>query len=69
MRVECDVSYEDLESDDGLRTIPGVVVTCTECDHAEEAYGTTDRSIRRCLVLMRENCPEGEENFYVADGA
>jgi hypothetical protein len=23
--------------------------------------------VRRCLVLLREECPEGEANFYVGD--
>ena len=24
-------------------------------------------SIKRCLVLLRKECPEGENNFYVGD--
>lgn len=47
---------------------PGVCATCSECDHETESFGTSDRSIKRCLVLMREECPLGEENFYVEEG-
>lgn len=64
-RVKCDVDYEELEGDYG--PIDGVIVTCSQCDHCEESFGTSSASIRRCLVLMRENCPEGESNFYVAE--
>lgn len=66
-KVECDVEYDDIENDSG-NLVPGVVVSCTECEHAEEAYGQTAKSVRRCLALLRENCPEGQENYYVASG-
>lgn len=64
-RVECEVEYEDLEGE--YTDVPGVVVTCLRCDHCEESFGQTERSIRRCLLLMRENCPHGENNFYVEE--
>jgi hypothetical protein len=44
-----------------------VIVTCSQCGHQTESYGTGDSSIKRCLALMREECPEGEENYYVAE--
>jgi hypothetical protein len=43
-------------------------VTCSECGHEVEAYGTSGASIRSCLARMREECPEEEFNFYTADG-
>ncbi len=46
-------------------SILGIVARCTKCDHVTESWGTTERSVRRCLALMREECPEGETNFYV----
>jgi hypothetical protein len=42
-------------------------VTCSRCDHQTESFGTSGASIRRCLALLREECPEDEENFYVTD--
>jgi hypothetical protein len=64
MKVSVDISREDMDGDYG--TIEGVRATCTRCGHATESFGTSDRSVKRCLVLMREECPEGEENFYVS---
>ena len=63
MRVECEVEYVELENDHGGFQ-EGVKVTCSRCFHEEESYGTSDRSIRRCFVLMKENCPNGESNYY-----
>jgi len=62
-RVECEVRSATVEGR------PGVEVTCTDCDHTTQSMGESDRSIKRCLALMREECPDGEDNFYVdADG-
>lgn len=45
----------------------GVIAACTECDYETQSKGETDRSVKRCLALMREQCPKNQENFYVAD--
>ena len=67
-KVEARVEEVDIESDDPPhRLIAGVEVTCTRCDHSTSSYGTGDNSIRRCLALLREECPEGERNFYVTE--
>jgi hypothetical protein len=60
-RVECEVDEDEVEGQ------PTVIVTCSQCGHQTESYGTGDSSIKRCLALMREECPEGEENYYVAE--
>lgn len=65
-RVECEVAVTELETETG-RWIDGVVVECLRCGHETESFGTTESSVKRCLVLLREECPEGEENFYVRD--
>lgn len=65
-RVECEVTAAELENDNGL-LIDGVCVTCSRCGHEAESFGTSGRSVRRCLVMLREECPEGESNFYVVD--
>ena len=64
MKVPCVVETVELETDSG-KMIPGVRVRCTKCDHTTESFGTGENSIKRCLALMREECEEGEENFYV----
>jgi hypothetical protein len=66
-RVQCDVSEVDLPGD-YRDDVPGVRATCTRCGHETESYGTDGPSVRRCLALMREECPHGEQNFYVGDG-
>lgn len=67
MRVRCEVEDVGLENDEG-REVPGVCATCSRCGHATESFGTEGPSVRRCLALLREECPEGESNFYVAEG-
>ena len=64
MKVECDFQYVELENDEG-HDVEGVIATCSRCEHSEESSGTSEASIRRCLVLLRENCPREERNFYV----
>lgn len=64
MRVYCDVHQIELEGDYAY-DVPGVAVTCRRCGHGTESYGTSEASVRRCLALLREECPNGENNFYV----
>jgi hypothetical protein len=66
MRVNVSIAVTELERDDG-RPIDGICATCDRCAHTTESYGTHGGSVRRCLALMREECPRGEENFYIAD--
>jgi hypothetical protein len=64
MRVPADIDYIELEGDYG--EIESVCATCTRCGHTTESYGTSDASIRRCLALLRQECPNDDEtNFYV----
>ena len=67
MRVECEVEETEDLNEEG-RPVPCVTVTCGECGHATTSFGTSERSVKRCLALLREECPEGEENYYVTDG-
>ena len=62
MRVRCEISQIELEGD--YAPIPSVCATCSRCGHQTEAYGTSSASVKRCLVAMREECPEDESNFY-----
>lgn len=65
MRVLCEVGQIEMEGD--YATVEGVCVRCSRCEHSVEVFGTSDRSIRRGLVMLREECPEEESNFYVTD--
>jgi hypothetical protein len=68
MRVVCDVSEVVLTNDSGW-DVDSVEATCRRCWHTTESYGTDEPSIRRCLALMREQCPKRQWNFYVQGAA
>lgn len=61
-RVLAEIEEVVLEND-GCE-VDGVEATCTRCGHTTESYGTSGASRRRCLVLLREECPLGQQNFY-----
>lgn len=65
-RVRCTILEVDLPNERG-GTQPGVRAECMHCSHTTESFGTGEKSIKRCLILMREQCPEDEANFYVED--
>lgn len=62
------ISVTEVEIDgDYDNSAAGVEITCSKCGHTEDSFGTDEPSINRCAVLLRENCPLGESNFYKAD--
>ena len=66
MTVHCSIEEVTLTNERG-KQVPGVRCECLHCGHTTESFGTGDGSRKRCLVLMREECPDDEENFYVED--
>lgn len=66
MRVEVAIEEVVLQSEEG-RDVDGVVARCSRCDHETESFGMSKKSVKRCLALLREECPNDENNFYVAD--
>jgi hypothetical protein len=67
MKVQVEIEEIELEGD--YAPVPSVCARCSRCGHETESYGTGTGSVKRCLVLLREECPEDENNFYVADEA
>lgn len=76
MKLRCEIDYIDLDKGTSTRfgqehmpghtsTVPSVRATCPRCGHCEESFGTSDQSIKRSLVLLREHCPNSEKNYYV----
>lgn len=65
MRINCTVEECELDGDHG--PVDGVMATCSRCGHSTESFGTSENSVKRCLVLLREECPQNENNFYVGD--
>jgi hypothetical protein len=66
MRIKVEIETVHIENDNG-REIEGIRATCTRCEHSTESFGTGPGSVRRCLALMREECPNAERNFYAAE--
>lgn len=62
MRVLVEVTETELEGEH--RTIDGIEVICSRCQHRVEVFGTGERSIKRGCVMLREQCPQEEENYY-----
>lgn len=65
-KIECEVEHTEQENDHGNMQ-QCTVVTCGECGHVERSWGVSEGSQKRCLILLKENCPRGETNFYVGD--
>ena len=64
-KIECEIDIIMLDDDEG-RPIRSVRATCTACGHTAVSFGEGPRSIKRCFALLREECPMGESNWYVA---
>lgn len=65
-RVEVQVEETEVENEDGI-PVDGLCVTCSRCDHEVEVFGQGGKSLRRACVMLKEECPLGQENYYVAD--
>jgi hypothetical protein len=65
VKVEIE-EVDDIEDEHGIER-DGVRATCSRCDHVTESFGQKPKSRMRCILLMRDECPNNEENFYVDD--
>jgi hypothetical protein len=63
-KVHCEIEEIYIPNDYG-QEIESVEATCGRCGHTTQCYGRYDRSRKRCLILMQEECPSGEDNYYV----
>jgi len=61
-KVDVEVSETEVDGDYGY--CQGVEVTCGRCSHTVSVCGTSERSIKRGCMMLKEECPEGESNFY-----
>ncbi len=65
-RIKCTIVFTSAENDEG-REVDAVAVTCSKCGHETISWGQDEPSVKRCLALLNEECPKGENNFYVVD--
>ena len=62
-RVLVDVEWEQVETENGY-PVDGYRVTCTRCGHSVEVCGVPQASMRRGAVMLKDECPRRESNFY-----
>jgi hypothetical protein len=66
VKVKCEIEYTQREDEFGKER-DCVVATCGKCGHETMSWGQGEGSVKRCLAIMREECEEGEENFYIQE--
>ena len=44
--------------------VPCLDLRCTRCGHSVEVYGVEEASAKRGATMLRDECPNGENNFY-----
>lgn len=62
MRVFVTVDEIELEGD--YAPVDSLEVTCERCGYSVEVFGMSEASERAACAKLREECPEGESNFY-----
>jgi hypothetical protein len=60
-RVPCGALVEP-EGD--YTAVESVCAKYRRCRHDTESYGTSDASVRRCPVLLRQECRNDEQDYY-----
>jgi hypothetical protein len=65
--MQVNVEIEEDEFDGDHTSVAGLRLTCTRCGHEVEVFGTDERSAKRGAVMLRDECPRGERNFYIVD--
>ena len=63
MIVKAEIDDIELIARDGY-AIDSTRATCTRCGNEEDSYGTSQGSVARCLMMLRESCPGGRRHFY-----
>lgn len=65
--MKVDTEWENIDVEGDYGSVDGIRVTCDRCGHSVESGGTGSASFRRCAALLRDECPKGEDNFYIVD--
>jgi hypothetical protein len=66
-KIEASIAVVALKEENPLGEpldVAGVRATCSACGHETESFGVGRESRKRCLALLREECPLGESNWY-----
>ena len=62
MKVSVEVYETTTEGEYG--DVPCLDLTCPRCGHSVQVYGSEEASAKRGALMLREECPRGENNFY-----
>jgi hypothetical protein len=65
VKVPVHVIEDELDGDYG--PVAGLRLACSRCGHEVEVFGTEGSSARRGALMLREQCPNNENNFYSPD--
>lgn len=65
-KISCSITTGSEENEYG-HEVECTYAECSKCGHETMSFGTSEASELRCLAMLREECPEGEDNFYYAD--
>jgi hypothetical protein len=65
MRVAVATAKTTVKDETG-RKVEGIVLMCSRCGETVEVFGTSDASVKRGFVKLREGCKE-KTNFYVEE--
>ena len=52
------VTIEEIELQGDYSLVDSVRATCDESGHETESFGTSEQSVARCQVLMKQECPD-----------
>ncbi len=63
-KIKCQIEYVTLDGDYDTK-VQSVMATCSKCGKTTESFGTSEKSIKRCLFLMNKECKCRENNLYV----
>lgn len=64
-KVEANVYIGGMHSDRANKEVAGTIAECLKCGHKTQSFGVEEGSKKRCLVLLKSECPKKESNFYV----
>jgi riboflavin synthase alpha subunit len=65
MHVSVDIDQVDVDGD--YTSVDGLCLTCSKCGHSVEVFGTSEASAKRGAIMLREQCPNNESNYYDVD--
>ncbi|MFM9962884.1 MAG: hypothetical protein ACKV2Q_16865 [Planctomycetaceae bacterium] len=68
MIITCELGTTTTENENG-KEVESTLARCSRCGHETTSFGTSNGSIKRCLWLMRQECPRREQNFYFDEEA